>query len=381
MRDVSARRAAIVIGLFVVLFGVRFVLDDPTYIGVTFLLVLPTVLAALWFGVTGGLAVAAAAAVAFFIAERLSTDVALHTVTWASIVRFAALALVAVLVARLFTRQLALVRELDELEAVRDALRPAVVVPRPSLDLAAHYVPAEQGVGGDFFLTAEGPRGSTVLLVGDVVGKGVQAARRAVFVRTSLVTFAPFEDDPARLLRLANAALIDRAGTSVDYVTAVCVVHRPADETLAWAIAGHPPPLRLEDGSPLDDWGAGQPLGLDLELAVASRVSPLEESSGVLLYTDGILDARDESAERFGEERLRSLVASHGRESAPALVEQLRTALAAYAPAGGDDVCLLAARSVARWSSPPSPSPRRWHGTRSRGWTGISATCSATWCC
>jgi serine phosphatase RsbU (regulator of sigma subunit) len=353
MRDTNSRRAAIVIGLFVVLFGVRFVLDDPTYIGATFLLVLPTVLAALWFGVTGGVAVAVTAAASFFIAERLdpTEDVALHTVVWATLVRLGGLVLVAVLVARLFTRQLELVRELDELEAVRDALRPAVVVPRPELELAAHYVPAQQGVGGDFFLTAEGPRGSTVLLVGDVVGKGVHAARRAVFVRTSLVTFAPFEDDPARLLRLANAALIDRAGTSVDYVTAVCVVHRPADETLAWAIAGHPPPLRLADGEPLDDWGAGQPLGLEVELAVASRVEPFGANSGVLLYTDGILDARDDAAERFGEERLQALVASHGRETAPALVEHLRAALAAYAPAAGDDVCLLAARNRTRVGS------------------------------
>ena len=97
----------------------------------------------------------------------------MHTVVWASLVRLGGLALVAVLVARLFARQLVLVRELDELAAVRDALRPALLVPRPELELAAHYVPAEQGVGGDFFLTAEGPRG-TVLLVGDVVGKGVR---------------------------------------------------------------------------------------------------------------------------------------------------------------------------------------------------------------
>jgi serine phosphatase RsbU (regulator of sigma subunit) len=76
-----------------------------------------------------------------------------------------------VLVARLFTPSARAGAELDELEAVRDALRPAVVVPRPELELAAHYVPAQQGVGGDFFLTAEGPRGSTVLLVGDVVGR------------------------------------------------------------------------------------------------------------------------------------------------------------------------------------------------------------------
>ncbi|HYH91074.1 MAG TPA: SpoIIE family protein phosphatase [Solirubrobacteraceae bacterium] len=132
-----------------------------------------------------------------------------------------------------------------------------------------------------------------MLAVGDVVGKGVAAARRAVFVRTSLVTSAPFEDDPGRLLRLANAALIDRAGTSVDYVTAVCVVHRPADGKLAWAIAGHPPPRR------------------------------------------------------FGEERLQSLVASYAGSSATSVVENLRAALADYSPVAGDDVCLLAARNQA----------------------------------
>ena len=347
MRGSDARRAAIVIGLFVALFAVRFALESPTYTGGTFLLVLPTVLAALWFGVWGGLALAVAASVGFFLAEWGADDEELHTIVWATLVRLGALVLVAVLVARLFERQLAMARELDEAESVREALRPAALAPRPSLELAAHYLPAQQGVGGDFFLTAEGPRDSTVLLVGDVVGKGVAAARRAVYVRTSLVAFAPFEDDPARLLRLANAALIDRAGPSVDYVTAVCVVHRPADASLAWAIAGHPPPLRLEDGEPLSSEGAGQPLGLDAELVVDSATAAIAESGGVLLYTDGILDARDTAAERFGEERLRSLVASHGRESAAVLVERLRAALAAYAPARDDDVCLLVARDLA----------------------------------
>ena len=349
MPDRDARRAAIVIGLVVVLFSVRFGLEDPTYVGATFLLVLPTVLAALWFGVAGGLAVALTASVAFFVAERLdpTADVELHTLVWASLVRLGGLAIAGVLVARLFARQLVLVRELDELEAVRDALRPAVLAQRPALELASHYVPAQQGVGGDFFLAVAGPRGSTVLVVGDVVGKGVTAARRAVFVRTSLVTFAPFEDDPARLLQLANAALIDRAGTSIDYVTAVCLVHRPADATLAWAIAGHPPPLRLDDGSPLDAGRAGQPLGLEVELEVASSTAPLAAEDGVLLYTDGILDARDGSGRRFGEERLQSLVASQRGSSAAAVVEHLRMALADYAPVSGDDVCLLAAQNLA----------------------------------
>ena len=64
MRDSGAWRAAIVVGLFAVLFSVRFALSDPTYIGATFLLVLPTVLAALWFGVRGGVAMALTASVA-----------------------------------------------------------------------------------------------------------------------------------------------------------------------------------------------------------------------------------------------------------------------------------------------------------------------------
>ena len=81
---------------------------------------------------------------------------------------------------------------------------------------------------------------------------------------------------------------------------------------------------------------------------MASRVEPFGANAGVLLYTDGILDARDATAERFGEERLQALVAAHGRESAAALVEHLRAALADYAPAAGDDVCLLAARNRRR---------------------------------
>jgi hypothetical protein len=186
MKGSDARRAAIVIGLFVALFALRFTLESPTYTGATFLLVLPTVLAALWFGVAGGVTVALAAGAGFFLAEWAEGEEELHTVMWATVMRLGGLLLVAVLIARLFERQLGLRRELDEAEAVREALRPAAVAPRPSLELAAHYVPAEQGVGGDFFLTAEGPRDSTVLLVGDVVGKGVTAARRAVFVRTSL---------------------------------------------------------------------------------------------------------------------------------------------------------------------------------------------------
>jgi serine phosphatase RsbU (regulator of sigma subunit) len=346
-------------GLFVALFVVRFLVDRPTFLGVTFLLVLPVVLAAVWFGTPGAVLMAFAATLTFYVSEELdpSVEVESHTVLVAALVRAFGLAVAGVFVAVLFERQVAITRELDELEATRDALRPAAIAPRPTLDLAAHYVPVQDGVGGDFYVAVEGPRGSTVLVVGDVVGKGVVAAQRAVFVRTSLVTFAPFEDDPARLLQLANAALIDRAGTSVDYVTAACVVHRPADATLAWALAGHPAPLALGSGRELDPDGAGPPLGLDHDLGVTTATAPLSEADGVLLYTDGILDARDGEGARFGEERLSALVADYAGASAEAVVEHLRLALAEFTPAAGDDVCLLAARHhvSADWREAAAP--------------------------
>lgn len=353
------RRAVTLAGLFAALFLVRFLVDRPTFLGVTFLLVLPVVLAALWFGTRGAVAMAFAAALSFFVSEELdpSVDVESQTVVVAALVRALGLAVAGVFVAVLFERQVAITRELDELEATRDALRPSAIAPRPGLDLAAHYVPVQDGVGGDFYVAVEGPRGSTVLVVGDVVGKGVMAAQRAVFVRTSLVTFAPFEDDPARLLRLANAALIDRAGTSLDYVTAACVVHRPADGTLAWALAGHHAPLALGSGREFDPAGAGQPLGLEHDLEVSGGTMALSEGEGVLLYTDGILDARDGHGERFGEERLSALVAEYAGETAEGVLEHLRRALGDFTTAAGDDVCLLAARhrSSADWPQDVAP--------------------------
>ena len=75
--------------------------------------------------------------------------------------------------------------ELEDLRAIRDALTPPELPQRPGLELAAAFLPATERVSGDFYLVAEGPRDATVLAVGDVVGHGLGAARRASFVRTT----------------------------------------------------------------------------------------------------------------------------------------------------------------------------------------------------
>ena len=137
--------------------------------------------------------------------------------------------------------------ELEDLRAIRDALTPgAARAPRPGSRGGLRTRAAEQ-VSGDFYLVAEGPRDSTLLVIGDVVGHGCRG-RRAAFVRTAFAATAPFSDDPRRLLSWANTALVERAGTSRRFVTAACVTYLPDEQLLRWAYAGHPPALWMHDG-------------------------------------------------------------------------------------------------------------------------------------
>jgi sigma-B regulation protein RsbU (phosphoserine phosphatase) len=235
--------------------------------------------------------------------------------------------------------------ELEDLRPIRDALTPPELPRRPGLELAAAFLPAiAERVSGDFYLVAEGPRGSTVLLVGDVVGHGLQAARRAAFIRTTFAATAPFSDDPCRLLSWANTALIERAGVSVEFVTAACVTLLPSEQRLRWAYAGHPPVLWLDDGQELIAPRQGAPLGVSPDPGFVEGSQRATAGAGVLLYTDGLTEARHDG-EMFGLEGVRAALAGLHRPSPAEAVAALRARVADFAYGTlTDDLCMLAAR-------------------------------------
>jgi phosphoserine phosphatase RsbU/P len=234
--------------------------------------------------------------------------------------------------------------ELEDLRAIRDALTPFELPVRPGLELAAAFVPAAERVSGDFYLVAEGPLDSTVLVVGDVVGHGLHAAQRAAFVRTAFAATAPFSDDPRKLLSWANAALVERAGTSHEFVTAACVTYLPTERRLRWAYAGHPPALWLHNRRPLAASKQGMPLGLDDDPAYAEGSLRSEPSAGLLLYTDGLTEARRDR-EFFGLDRVNATLAELSDPTPGQAVETLRTRVTEFADGElRDDLCLLAAR-------------------------------------
>jgi serine phosphatase RsbU (regulator of sigma subunit) len=235
--------------------------------------------------------------------------------------------------------------ELEDLRAIRDALTPPELPRRPGLELAAAFLPAlAEQVSGDFYLVAEGPQESTVLVVGDVVGHGLQAARRAAFIRTTFAATAPFSDDPSRLLSWANTALIERAGISTDYVTAACVTYHPSEQLLRWAYAGHPPALWLDDGQELRAQKQGTPLGLEADIGCAEGSRQSSGGAGLLLYTDGLTEARHDG-ELFGLDRVRAALGELRQASPTEAVAVLRARAADFAYGTlSDDLCLLAAR-------------------------------------
>lgn len=241
-------------------------------------------------------------------------------------------------------------RELTELRTIQETLSPPLPEPCPGLQLATCYLPAQDGVAGDFYLVTRGMGDSTVIAIGDVAGRGLEAAKRAWFVRTVLASSADFTEDPGEMLDLANYSLIEEAGASSLFVTAACIVFRPRDGSIRWSIAGHEAPILLDEATPLPNRQSnGVPLGIEDSTGCATATSSLPFGSGLLLYTDGVTEARSSNGAGgdglFGEQRLADVVAEMRGEDPATVVEHVRDAVLEHS--GGhleDDLCLVALR-------------------------------------
>lgn len=306
-------------------------------VGIGFFYAIPVGLATWWFGRRAGVIALLACSVLYCIGALI--DPIPHFGV-AIAVRMLAFAGIVALVAILRERQLALEHSVEELEAIRSALTPAALPQLPGIDAAASFVPSELGVSGDFYLLTNGPDRSAIAIVGDVVGHGPGAARLATFVRARFAALAAGTSDPAELLTLVNGALVDRSGGERELVSAACL--RLRGETLHWAVAGHPPPLRLPGMEELSPAGVTYLLGADPELELANRASTLARGEGVVVYTDGATDVRREKA-MLGVEGLKTFLAPLAERPAQAIVSQTEKAILEWAGKPiQDDLCLLA---------------------------------------
>jgi len=310
--------------------------------GLSFFYAVPVGLASWWYGRRAGVVMAIAAAGVYAFGTLFHH---VHEFEAALAIRLLIYLAVAILVSIVRERLTALEHSAEELEAIRAALTPAELPELAGIDAAAAFVPSELGVSGDFFLLTNGPDGSTVAIVGDVVGHGPAAARLATFIRARFAAFAASTSDPAELLTLANTALVDRPGSSRELVSAVCLRFGAEREpSFSWAVAGHPPPLRLPGLEELSAEGPTFLLGADVGLTLENTDAPIAAGEGVVVYTDGATEVR-RGPTQLGLEGLSRILAPLTELSARTIAGEVQEAILGWADRPiRDDLCVLVLR-------------------------------------
>ncbi len=248
-------------------------------------------------------------------------------------------------------------RDARRLGELQRALLPASLPRIAGLEIAASYAPLGRA-GGDLYDLfpldeRQDGRGDVCttpsqwcIFIGDVEGHGLAAALVMAIVQTVLHAHPAEIAKPASLLMHANRQLCAKR---IDgYVTAFLGIYEPASRRLTYASAGHPPPLlkRAADGSigALDAVGSC-PLGIDDSETFQEASVQLERDDTLLLYTDGITEARGLAEALFGVDRL-THVFRDGGDRPMELIDRLREAVRAHvhSETAEDDQTIVAAR-------------------------------------
>jgi serine phosphatase RsbU (regulator of sigma subunit) len=227
---------------------------------------------------------------------------------------------------------------------LQGALRPPALPAMPGWSAAAVYEPAGRAneVGGDFY-DVFAVAGGWMLVIGDVIGKGAPAAALTSLARYSIRTAATLTGSPAEALRHLNDDL-QREGQDA-LLSALCVrlTDTPDGACAVIASAGHPLPLHVRDGVATPAGRGSLLLGVAAHTAFAEHEIDLGEGDALVLYTDGVLDARG-AHDRFGQERLVAALSADG-DSADDAVACVVAALEGFQHGGqADDITLLAVR-------------------------------------
>ncbi|WP_237553466.1 MULTISPECIES: SpoIIE family protein phosphatase [unclassified Streptomyces] len=278
-------------------------------------------------------------------------------------------------------------REHTTAVTLQRSLLPRGVPDQSALEVAYRYLPAQAGVGGDWFDVIPLPGARVALVVGDVVGHGLHAAATMGRLRTAVTNFSALDLSPDELLvhldelvsridsdergdaqgagefegllrdgRVARDGIANVTGASCLYA-----LYDPVAGRVTIARAGHPgPALILPDGTATyPDVPVSPPLGLGDGMPVETLELELPEGSYLVLYTDGLLEDRQRDI-GAGLDLLRDTLADSAGHGPEALCAAVLDAVLPARPI--DDVALLVARTrllgpehVAEWEVPRDP--------------------------
>jgi phosphoserine phosphatase RsbU/P len=197
---------------------------------------------------------------------------------------------------------------------IQRSILPASSPPsRDGLHLSARTMFASE-VGGDFYDVLQVQGGNLAIAIGDATGKGLPAALLVSACASTLRALSDGFPSPRDLLYQTNRALARQVGSTGRFVTAFVMIIDPEKGILRYSIAGHNPPILVGKSSDRQvslDSNLGLPLGIREDEPFDEVEVPLMAGDTILLYTDGLTEAMNESGRLYGQERLYALLSKY----------------------------------------------------------------------
>lgn len=244
-------------------------------------------------------------------------------------------------------------------ETVQAGLLPQRLAGVPGLRIAARYQPAERAllVGGDFYDAVALPDGRLALMVGDMAGHGAQSAAQAAGLRFGWRTLVAVNPNPAAVLAALNVQMREPDQRVQGLFASILYVLIDPRGGISFAPAGHPAPFLLTAAGcrPLETTVNGPLLGIVDEGHWPVTHAALPPGGTLVLYTDGLVEARRGGGDTFGDDRACGVLEAERRSALETRIERLIDAARRHEDARlRDDVVVLAVeRPVAAFTPPP----------------------------
>jgi len=226
-------------------------------------------------------------------------------------------------------------------------LLPNNAVVAPDAVVAARVVPAES-VGGDFYNLFRLGTSKTGVMIGDVSGHGYQAALIMALTMSAAAIHSQTTIDPGEMLHSLFMTLRDELSMTEMFISAFYAVIDPVANELRYSNTGHPHAFLLSHEHGLERLAASDPpLGMDESQPVTARRHWQPGKDLLVLFTDGVSDARNRAGERLGEERILDVIREHRHESPSDVLRQAFEVLDAHTQGAPrrDDLTIVLVRA------------------------------------
>ena len=241
----------------------------------------------------------------------------------------------------------ALEKDLELAARVQKNLLPSEVPMVRGLDVAAHLEPASF-VGGDYFDFFKSAKGDAGFIIADVMGKGMAASMLMSNLQASIRILGPEYDEPHLLANRLNQLFLFNVRL-IRFISMFLAYYCEASRKILYTNAGHHPPVFRRSSNANVSFlnPTGPALGLVPSTEYRTAEVNVESGDLLLLYTDGLVEARSPSGEEYGEDRLAAFIETNGEKSAHEVLNGLRETVSTFSNGlWTDDVAILTIKVV-----------------------------------